>query len=104
MFHYSQFGFLQGLSTEKILLTIQDEVSKNFENKKFTIGVFLDIEKAFDTVNIPILLHKLGHYGIRGIVLDLIASYLTDRSIKTFCNDVLSRLEKINFGVPQCLY
>ena len=62
---------------------------------------FLDFAKAFDTVNHDILLQKLNHYGIRGITLQLIKSYLTDREQCVQLNNITSDLELIKHGVPQ---
>ena len=47
-----------------------DKITTAMDNKQFSVGVFVDLSKAFDTLNHKILLHKLEHYGIRGIALN----------------------------------
>ena len=74
-----QFGFRKKYSTEHALLSIVEEIRKNLNNGNFSCGVFIDLEKAFDTVNHKILLSKLDHYGIRENSLSWIASYLSNR-------------------------
>ena len=64
-----QFGFRRNRSTEHAILELSNKISKAIDKGEYTIGVFLDLSKAFDTVNRGILLKKLQHYGIRGICL-----------------------------------
>ena len=67
----------------------------------YSCGVFLDLQKAFDTVNHNILLQKLYHYGIRGTINVWFFSYLTDRVQTTQIGSYISSKEKFEFGVPQ---
>ena len=71
-----QFGFRSGYSTTHSLIDITENIRKTMEAKKYGCGVFIDLKKAFDTVNHDILLHKLNHYGIRESALDWFKSYL----------------------------
>src|SRR5215813_5624606 len=66
-----------------------------------TLGLFLDISKAFDSVQPNILLDKLEHYGVRGPPLALLASYLTNRKQFVCLQDTRSSLLDIHQGVPQ---
>ena len=74
-----QFGFRNSHSATHALINITEKIREAIDRKEFACGVFLDFQKAFDTVNIPILLGKLKHYGIRGLSLKLLESYLTNR-------------------------
>ena len=65
------------------------------------IGVFLDLKKAFDTVNHNILLKKLYHYGIRGNLFKWFESYLTNRSQYVLFNGIKSDIRDVTCGVPQ---
>ena len=62
-----QFGFRIGHTTSMAILTLLDRVIEALKNKEYTIGIFLDFSKAFDTVNHNILIKKLEAYGITGI-------------------------------------
>lgn len=74
-----QFGFLSRRSTSHALIHFADVVTKAFEKKHYVSGTFLDLSKAFDTLDHKILLGKLKHYGIRGIALKWFTSYLSNR-------------------------
>ena len=72
-----QFGFRAGHSTEHALLELIDHISGSFNDKSYFQGIFIDLSKAFDTVDHKIILKKLQHYGIKGKNLSWYESYLT---------------------------
>lgn len=96
-----QFGFRKNHSTTLALIDVIDNIYKYLDNNEITIGIYLDLKKAFDTVNHDILLDKMYNYGIRGVVHDWFRSYLSDRQQYTIVNNTESRSMKINCGVPQ---
>ena len=71
------------------------------DNGNFACGVFIDLQKAFDTVNRNILLSKLNHYGIRGVVFNWFKSYLSDRTQYATINNERSEIQTITYGMPQ---
>ena len=71
-----------------VLELITDNIYQGFENNEFTVGIFVDLKKAFDTVNHSILLDKLSYYGIRGIPLAWLSSYLSNRQQYVLVNDL----------------
>lgn len=97
----SQFGFRRCRSTETALLVQKETILENFESKLLTLGIFVDFSKAFDRINHITLLDKLDCYGIRGIPLSLISSYLQYRSQYVQINNYRSSTQRINSGVPQ---
>ena len=96
-----QFGFQKNHSTEHALLELISEISESFENSKYTIGVFIDLSKAFDTVNHDILISKLRRYGITGTNLDWFKNYLTNRKQRVTYDGSLTKTKRIVCGVPQ---
>ena len=96
-----QFGFRKKFSTEHALLSITEQIKENFLNKRFSCGVFVDLEKAFDTVNHKILIMKLKHYGLGNIAISWLTSYLSNRSQKVSLNGQTSDSKTITCGVPQ---
>ena len=75
----NQFGFRNLRSTNHALTNITERIRNGLDNNEYICGVFLDFQKAFDTVNHKILLSKLQNYGIRGVTLNLFQTYLTNR-------------------------
>ena len=79
IFNQSQYGFREQRSTEHAILDIVSKIQANIDKGMFSCGIFIDLQKAFDTVDHSILLLKLNHYGIRGVINDWFSSYLSDR-------------------------
>ena len=96
-----QFGFLKGRSTADAFLSLVEYIYNCLNNKEYCTGIFIDFTKAFDTVNHEILLGKLERYGVRGMPLRLMASYLKDRKQCVTIDGHCSRQRTINIGVPQ---
>ena len=99
--HQNQFGFRSKLSTTMALLEFIDKLSGAIDDKLITIGVFIDLAKAFDTVDHSILLGKLQHYGVSGIAHDWFESYLTKIQQYVTLNKAESKRARITCGVPQ---
>jgi hypothetical protein len=97
----NQYGFREKLSTSMALLKLTDDISKSIDDGNVTVGVFIDLAKAFDTVDHSILLKKLAHYGIRGVANDWFCSYLTNRRQYVRIGKFNSVLSLIKCGVPQ---
>ena len=97
----NQFGFRKQYSTNHAQLNIIEEISTNLDNKKYSCGVFVDLEKAFDTVNHKILLSKLDYYGTKGTLNNWSSSYLTNRTQSVTLNGVVSEALPVTCGVPQ---
>ena len=100
IFYKSQYGFREKCSTDHAVLDIVNKIQSFMDKKMFACGVFIDLQKAFDTVNHEILLIKLHHYGVRGVVNEWFASYLNPRIQTTQMGPYISNKEKILFGVP----
>ena len=96
-----QYGFRSGHSTEHAALELTDRIITNIDNKKSPLNIFLDLSKAFDTLDHNILLHKLHHYGIRETPLKLLKSYLSNRQQFVEVNETRSETLPMVTGVPQ---
>ena len=77
--NYKQFGFRAGHSTEHAILELIDQVINAFGNNNFVLGVFIDLSKAFDTVDHNIPLERLSMYGVKGNSLKWFHSYLSSQ-------------------------
>ena len=96
-----QYGFRKHHATRHAILDIMNQIHSNLDNKLYTCAVFLDLKKAFYTVNHNILLKKLSFYGIRGCMQDWFAPYLCSRSQTTSITSYVPDRIKISYGVPQ---
>ena len=74
-----QFGFRSKFSTIHALISITERIKQLMDSGHYVCGIFIDLEKAFDTVNHQILCEKLNYYGLRGNINNLIQSYLSNR-------------------------
>ena len=99
--HINQYGFQKNKGTHMPLLILQDLVTKSFECGDFVVGLFLDLRKAFDTVDIDVLLRKVKKYGIREHSFNIISSYLSNRKQCVKIRDTTSSFRNVSIGVPQ---
>ena len=98
----TQFGFRSKRSTVDAILTLLEEVSTSLSNKILTVqNTFLDLTKAFDTVDHSNLIIKLEHMIFRGPVLNLLESYIDNRYQYIKNNSFKTELKLVSFGVPQ---
>ena len=96
-----QFGFRKHHSTNHAVITLIDQISVALDCGKAVVGRYIDLKKAFDTVNHRILIEKMQRYGIRGHILDWFKNYLNNRKQFTHINHTNSDLNSISCGVPQ---
>ena len=96
-----QFGFRKKHSTNHALIEITEKIRKALDNNSYACGIFIDLQKAFDTVNRTILLTKLAHYGIRGVTNRWFESYLLNRKQYVSNQGFDSDTKVIKNGIPQ---
>ena len=96
-----QYNFRPKHSTYMAIAQLVDKITNAVEKNETTIGIFLDLSKAFNTIDHSILLHKLEHYGFRGIVLEWFKNYLSNRTQYVAFNNCTSEPGNITCGVPQ---
>ena len=99
-----QFGFRGNHSTTIALIEIIDGIKNDIDKGDFVVGTYLDLKKAFDTVNHSILFEKLEHYGIRGLPLQLFQSYLSNRKQYVSYNNTPSYITTNKYCVPKAQY
>ena len=102
-FYSLQFGFREKHSTNHALISMTQTIQSTctLDNGKYGCGVFIDLGKAFDTVNHSMLLKKMDHHGIRGIALDWLSSDLSERKQYVSVNSHISDYLDISCGVSQ---
>ena len=96
-----QFGFQQKHSFEHAILQLSDQVNDNFEKNQFTLGISIDLSKAFYTVDHKIVISKLKNYGVRRVSFKWFEIYLDNRKQFIRYDNNNTSLEKITCGVPQ---
>ena len=97
----SQYGFRKNRSTDTALLQLVEQISTAIDHKLCTVGIFVDLKKAFDTLNASVLLSKLEHVGVRGIAHQWLKSYLTNRKQFVYVKENSSNYSNVIHGVPQ---
>ena len=96
-----QYGFRPNGSTYMATNDLCCKITDDLDNKQPSLGIFLDLSKAFDTLNHDILLHKLNMYGIRGLANSWIQNYLSNRKQYAAYNNSTSTHNDMVCGVPQ---
>lgn len=98
-----QYGFRAKHSTIHPIIHLLNHCAEanNHTPNKYTLAIFCDLSKAFDTISHKILLHKLNRYGVRGIANKWFESYLQNRTQYVQINNNKSSCQNINCGVPQ---
>ena len=96
-----QFRLRQKYSTVHALINLTESIRKNLDEGNIGCGIFVDLQKAFDTIEHDILLSKLKHYGVHGLANDWFKSYLSNRKKYVSINGYHSNLADVKFGVPQ---
>ena len=105
--YVSQYGFRKSHSCEHAVGELIANITKGIENGKLTAGIFLDLSKAFDTLEHDVVYKKLELYGLRGVCLDWFKSYLNNRSMLVECKagetgaTYTSESHSVRFGTPQ---
>lgn len=97
----NQYGFREGKSTEDAVLTLTSLITSYMDKRYKCVGIFLDLQKAFDTVSIRILLKRLENVGIRGLTLKWFKDYLSNRFQRVRVEESESDNAGCTFGVPQ---
>ena len=96
-----QFGFRKVKNTTQAIFKLTTDLLRTFNKKSYTVALFLDLSKAFDTISREILVQKLLSYGFRGVTNSFLSSYLSNRKQYVNLGNYKSSTEPINYGVPQ---
>ena len=101
LYYDNQYGIRENHSTELVTLEIMDRIVQELDQSATPLNIYLDLSKAFDTIDHNILLHKLNYFGINGATLDLCNNYLYNRKQYVEVGDFKSEEAKITIGFPQ---
>lgn len=97
----NQYGFRDGKSTEDAICSLVETLYNSLDKKIPAACIFVDLSKAFDTVNHKKLLSKLKFYGVRGLTYKLLESYLSERKQYVTIDNCISEARNVTYGVPQ---
>ena len=102
LLYSSQYVFRKEHSTQHAILDIANDIQTKMNQRLLSCGVFIDLKKAFDTIDHDILLDKLNHYGFRGLINDWFFSYLKNhRTQTTQVGHQISDKAVVGCGFPQ---
>ena len=101
IFNPAQYGFRSGRSTTQSIIKLLSYVTKAYNHRNYCVCFFLDLKKAFDSINHEVLFKKLFHYGFRGSSHDYLISYFTNRKQYVYLEGYKSGMEDVLCGVPQ---
>ena len=96
-----QYGFRKRRSCYDAILDLIGNITESLDNKQMTLAVFLNMSKAFDTIEHPLLLQKLENYTIRGLTLQWFESYLSQRKLLVEIDNTQSELFNVEYGTVQ---
>ena len=99
--YYLQVGFRQKYLTSHALIHLTHKIIEQLDSGNFACAIFVDLQKAFDTVDHGILIQKLNHHGIRGVAHNWFSSYLQNRLQYVSINSFNSKLEYLHCRDPQ---
>ena len=97
----NQFGFRKNSNTSDAIIEFPDYVYSSLDSEQRNIAVYLDFSKAFETVNHNILMSKLRHHGVRGVMQSWFESYLSNRKQYVSIKNCRSSMSNITLGVPK---
>ena len=101
LFYKSQYGFRHSHLTELAALELVELIITEMDVKKVPLNIYLDLSKAFDTLDHEILLFQLKHYGVKDLSVKLLQSYLTNRVQYVIADNIKSNHIPLQLGVPQ---
>ena len=99
--HFYQFGFRSYVGTQNAIATLVNFVANKLDKHEDVSAIFLDVAKAFDSINHDVLLHTLYFYGFRGVAHQCFASYIKNRMLYVNADSVKSRLRLLRTGIAQ---
>ncbi len=96
-----QYGFRKNMSVSYALIQLLENITDAIDKGEYTVGIFVDLKKAFDTINHNILIQKINFYGVRGLCANWVSSYLENRKQMVCIDDEVSQMQHCKCGVPQ---